>query len=106
MAGYRTVSAALRGNAATLETRASQVVRKVALDTEAAAKNLAPVDTGNLRNSIVTKSAGTRATVIATASYAEYVENGTSAQSPQPFMQPAAEAMTPIFKQAIGRLAE
>src|SRR5690606_21352565 len=65
-------AAELRGMAETLVPRASAVVRKVAFDTEADAKALAPVDTGMLRNSITTAVSGDglTASVVATASYA------------------------------------
>ena len=98
----------LRGNADTLTRRASQVVRKAALDTMADAKTLAPVDTGNLRNSITTdaRPGDLRAVVEATASYSAYIEWGTSKMQPQPFMQPAQERNTPGFFEAVSQLAE
>lgn len=90
-----------------LEARASQVVRKTAMDTTADAKALAPVDTGNLRNSIITANDGPlRAASVATASYAPFVEFGTSRMAPQPFMGPAQERRTPAFFDAIAELAE
>lgn len=104
----RRVAADLTRQAATIQPRASQVVRKVALDTEADAKALAPVDTGNLRNSITTavQGDGLRAAVVATASYAPFVEQGTSRQAPQPFMGPATDRNAPLFEEAMKRLAE
>ena len=97
----------LRGNADTLTRRASQVVRKAALDTMADAKTLAPVDTGNLRNSITTdaRPGDLVAVVEATADYAAAVEFGIE-QRPQPFMRPAQERNTPGFIDAISQLAE
>lgn len=104
----RKFSAELRGQADTLVPRASRVVRKVALDTEADAKKLAPVDTGNLRNSIATvvTNGGLTAGVVATASYAHFLEGGTSRMSPQPFMGPATDRHAPLFREAMARLAE
>lgn len=104
----RRVAADLSKQAATLVPRASQVVRKVALDTEADAKAFAPVDTGMLRNSITTAVTGDglRAAVVATASYAPYVELGTSRQAPQPFMGPATDRNKPLFEEAMRHLAE
>lgn len=101
-------AAELRGQADTLVPRASQVVRKVAFDTEADAKKLAPVDTGNLRNSITTvvSNGGLTAGVVATASYAVYQELGTSRMAPQPFMGPATDRNAPMFHEAMARLAE
>lgn len=103
----RRYAADLVSESKTLTTRASQVVRKVAFDTEADAKRLAPVDTGMLENSITTATAngGLTAAVVATASYAEYVELGTSRQSPQPFMGPATDRNTPMFYEAMAALA-
>ena len=97
----------LRGNADTLTRRASQVVRKAALDTMADAKTLAPVDTGNLRNSITTdaRQGDLVAVVEATADYAAAVEFGIE-QRPQPFMRPSQERNTPGFLEAISQLAE
>ena len=99
-------AAELRGLADTLVPRASAVVRKVALDTEADAKQLAPVDTGNLRNSITTavQGDGLRAAVVATASYAPFIELGTSRMAPQPFMGPATDRNKPKFYDAMAQL--
>ena len=102
----RREAARLEGLAETLVPRASAVVRKVAFDTEADAKALAPVDTGNLRNSITTAVTGNglTAAVVATASYAPFVELGTSRQAPQPFMGPATDQNTPKFHEAMAQL--
>ena len=102
----RREAARLEGLAETLVPRASAVVRKVAFDTEADAKALAPVDTGNLRNSITTAVTGNglTAAVVATASYAPFVEGGTSRQAPRPFMGPATDRNTPLFYEAMGQL--
>ena len=98
----------LRENADTLTRRASQVVRKAALDTMADAKTLAPVDTGNLRGSITTdtRTGDLSAVVEATASYAAYVEFGTRRMRPQPYMRPAQDRNTDPFMDAIAQLAE
>lgn len=102
----RRVAADLSEQAETLVPRASAVVRKVAFDTEADAKTLAPVDTGMLRNSITTAVTGDglTAAVVATASYAPFVELGTSRQAPQPFMGPATDRNTPKFHEAMSQL--
>lgn len=104
----RRYAAELTSESKSLRVRASKVVRKVAFDTEATAKRLAPVDTGNLRSSITTQMTGDGLTagVVATASYAHWVENGTTRMAPQPFMEPATEENTPLFYETMARLAE
>lgn len=64
---------------ANMAARVSQAVRKSAFDIEARAKSLAPVDTGNLKNTIKTDIAGDglSAEVTANADYAAHVEYGT-----------------------------
>ena len=49
---------------------------------------------------------GLRAAVVATASYAPFVEQGTSRQAPQPFMGPATDRNATLFEEAMKRLAE
>ncbi len=112
--------------AAQLGVKREAVGRKVAFDIEARAKQLAPVDTSALRNSIYTvtqaedgysqaaaaaESArpGTRSeahpkpsgNVIACVGpcveYAEYVELGTSKMAAQPYLVPAVEQVTEAF---------
>ena len=53
----------------------------------AAAKARAPVDTGELRNSISAQADGLTARVAADCPYAAAVEFGTSRRAPQPFMR-------------------
>lgn len=104
-AELRRYAAQLRNESATLSERASKAVRKAAFDTEADAKAHAPVDTGNLKNSIIVQMRGPLvAGVIATASYAPYVELGTSRMAPQPFMGPATDRNAGFFVEAMSRL--
>jgi HK97 gp10 family phage protein len=87
--------------------RASQVVRNTALAIEATAKQMAPVDTGNLRNSIqTTVVSALRATVGTNVEYAPYIEYGTSRMAAQPFLTPAAERERPAFRRALRLLYE
>lgn len=99
-------AAELRGQAETLVPRASEAVRKTAFATQGDAQTLAPVDTGLLQNSITTvvSDGGLTAHVIATASYAVYVEQGTSRMAPQPFMGPATDRNKPLFYKAMAQL--
>lgn len=82
--------------------QASQVVRKTALDIEAGAKQLVPVDTGLLKNSIQTTMESELTGVVFTnTEYAVFVEYGTSRMSAQPYMTPAAESQRQPFIRAI-----
>lgn len=90
---------------------ARTVVRKAAKDIEHTAKSLAPVDTGNLKGSIVTsdlRAVGTSGTITAEvqakASYSGFVELGTSRMAPQPFMGPAADKHSPVFAAAMAEI--
>ena len=93
-----------------MDSRTGMVVRKALFDIERGAKQRAPVDTGFLRNSIVThlSIANMRANggeVVAEADYSVFVEYGTSRMAPQPFMNPALEAVLPGFTAAMEALA-
>ena len=56
------------------------------------AKDLVPVDTGNLRSSISARSLGDGCECDASADYAQYVEYGTYKMDAQPYFEPALEA--------------
>lgn len=89
--------------------RAVQVVQKVAADVTADAKSFAPVDTGNLKNSIgydlFNKGGEVGAEIGPTASYAIHQEFGTSRMAPQPFLNPAFDRHIGNFERAMGKLA-
>lgn len=88
------------------------VVRKVAKDIVRDAKLLAPVDTGNLKNSITHSDlrsigyGGGEVEIGPTANYGYYMEHGTSRVAPQPFMGPAADNNVGNFEQAMAQIAE
>ena len=67
---------------------------------EGYAKLACPVDTGRLRNSITHEvSGGEKAVYIGTnVEYAEYVERGTSRQAAQPYLVPAAQGHTSVYR--------
>ena len=66
---------------------------------ETYAKLLAPVDTGNLRNSITHQQLDEDTEIIATnVSYAPYQEFGTSKMAAHPFLRPAAEGHSEEYK--------
>ena len=81
------------------------VVAKAALDIEADAKALCPVDTGALRGSIKAEIDGTRATIEPHKDYAGYVEFGTYKMAPRAYMRPAADINEPKFIAAMEALA-
>lgn len=95
-----------------VRAQARAAMSKAGADIEATAKNLAPVDTGNLRNSIsrteTVTDAGMRIEIGPTAKYAGFVENGTSRARAQPYLRPAIERVEPLlleaFKQLGGRV--
>lgn len=88
--------------------RAGTAMGKALNDISAGAKNRAPVDTGNLRNSIsveLQNRGGTiRGEVGPTARYGGFVENGTSRQRAQPYLRPATDAVLPGYEQALGQI--
>lgn len=83
---------------------AQLAVAKTAADIEATGKTLAPVDTGNLKNSIFATVGTLTAEIGPSASYGAYPEYGTSRMPPQPYMTPAFDRHTPAFIEAMGLL--
>ncbi|MGC0237280.1 HK97-gp10 family putative phage morphogenesis protein [Arthrobacter sp. SD76] len=107
----RKLAADIKKAAKSTGARAQVVIRKTALDIEATAKSIAPVDTGNLKGSIghsdlrtVGRSGSLAVEIGPTASYGIYLEMGTSRMAPQPFMGPAADRHAPSFEQAMAQL--
>lgn len=80
---------------------AAAVVAKTAHDIETDAKAAAPVDTGQLRNSISSDVRALTAEVGPTAFYGHMIEDGTSRTGPRPYMGPAADAHADAFEQGI-----
>lgn len=81
------------------ESPAGEVAKDLqrrALQVDAAAKRLCPVDTGRLRSSITNEigqdGQGLVATIGTNVEYAPYIELGTSRMAAQPFLLPALEA--------------
>lgn len=100
------LAADLTKAAGTAQRKAGVAIRKSAFDVQRIAQQRAPVDTGALRSSIgVDLSFGSLQAVIGpTVDYAPYVEHGTRHQAPQPYMQPAADAVIPGLTQALEQL--
>lgn len=103
-------SAELAMSAAMAPQQASQVIRAAAFETEARAKDLVPVDTGNLKNSISighpsgrdTQPGDLEVQVGPSAEYGAYVEYGTSRMGAQPYLTPAAEVVTQALQAKFG----
>jgi HK97 gp10 family phage protein len=75
---------------------AIEVINSHAHSIAAAARQLAPVKTGELRDSIaVSESSLGAVRVVAGAPHAVYVELGTSRMSARPFLRPAVESDRP-----------
>jgi HK97 gp10 family phage protein len=84
---------------------AEKILKKTAYDTEALAKVYAPVDTGNLMNSIAAEPVRKLTwRVTANADYAIYVEMGTRRKTAQPFLEPALRDTWPGAVRAFDRL--
>lgn len=85
-----------------LSSSVKQAVTQNALEMEAKAKNLVPVDTGHLRRSISTEVKETSNSISAevgtNVEYGIYVEFGTSTQPEQPFMNPAFQSQKTQFE--------
>ena len=86
--------------------KASLAVRKSTFDIERLGKQKAPVDTGNLRNSISSTIApdGLSAEIGPTAYYGIFVELPTRRTAAQPFMGPAAQEVEPGFVAAMEQI--
>lgn len=69
-----------------------RALEKIGMTAEGYAKDLCPVDTGNLRNSIthVVDESDGAVYIGSNVQYAAPVELGTVRQDPQPYLKPAA----------------
>jgi HK97 gp10 family phage protein len=97
------------GDASWRVTRAaSDVLDKTAHDIEATAKQLVPVDTGALKNSIGVDRPLTDALVAEvgpTQEYGAHVEYGTVHMAPHAYMGPALDLYGPGFVDALAHVA-
>ena len=82
---------------------APQVLEAGSAMVQADAILLAPVDTGNLRGSIVRRVLGNIAIVGTNVDYAQHVEYGTRRSRAQPYLRPAIDRNR---KKIIGLMAE
>ena len=81
--------------------RAARAVMEAAYHGETQAKDVVPVDTGYLKNSIQARRESDFAWHFGSwnVEYNAYVEFGTRRMRAQPYMRPAAEAVRPWFMQ-------
>lgn len=77
-----------------------RALTRIGLAAEGYAKKEAPVDTGNLRNSIThAEEIKEKATYVGTnVEYAPFVELGTSRSRAQPYLRPAATEHTTTYR--------
>jgi HK97 gp10 family phage protein len=81
------------------------VLVKNASDAASIARQIVPVDTGFLQESIaVSVSSGGVIRLEANAPYAGYVEYGTVHMSPQPFIRPAIDAVAPDLERDLKKI--
>ncbi len=81
-----------------LPEQIEQALTAIGMTAETHAKELCPVDTGRLRNSI-THEVDDHAAIIGTnVEYAAYVELGTSRMSARPYLRTAVENYTQEYK--------
>lgn len=84
--------------------RIEAALAKAAMDIEAHAKQLAPVDTGALKNAINANGGGLAWRVDSPAAYSTFQEFGTRKMPAHPYMVPAVEIVRPSFLQAMRSL--
>lgn len=100
----------IRTNAGKVGAKAAMAFRKTIFDIEADAKDLAPVDTGALQNSISSEITGDgrfgrmAGEVGGTVDYEIYQELGTSTQPGKPHLSPAFDRRVPRFISAVEQL--
>ena len=107
---FASLSADLRSASDRAKGMASEAIAKTAADITNDAKVFAPVDTGNLKNSIgydlTEDGGGTSAEIGPTANYGHFLEHGTSVMAPQPYLGPAFDRRSPGLEQALRSLGE
>ena len=81
-----------------LPEQIEQALTAIGMTAETHAKELCPVDTGRLRNSITHDVEGQTAIIGTNVEYAAYVELGTSRMGARPYLAPAAQNYTSEYK--------
>lgn len=84
-----------------LPEQIAQALEVIGLTAERYAKELCPVDTGRLRNSISHARDDNAAYIGTNVEYAPYVELGTSKMKARPFLRPAATEHSAEYKDIV-----
>ena len=82
-----------------LSDRIQAALTAIGLKAESYAKDLCPVDTGRLRNSITNANDGESVYIGTNVEYAAFVEIGTTKMKPRPYLRPAATEHTEEYRQ-------
>lgn len=80
-----------------LKSAFARALERIGMQAEGYAKDLCPVDTGNLRNSITHTSDAAAAYIGTNVFYGKYVELGTRKMAAQPYLLPAAANHTGTY---------
>ena len=86
---------------AELRAAIGRALERIGSQAEGYAKDLCPVYTGNLRNSITHDSDGTAAYIGTNVEYGKYVELGTRRQAAQPYLKPAGTDHTGTYSNIV-----
>lgn len=96
-----------------LRPRAERILNNAAMQIASIARQLCPVDTGNLRDSIAIETFsghrpgfGVAKRVVVGEFYAPFVEFGTSRMAAQPFLYPAFAAVKPNVIREMEKIAK
>lgn len=86
-----------------LDEQIEAALTAVGMQAETYAKQLAPVDTGRLRNSITNEVdvSDKSVTIGSAVEYAPFVEQGTSKQKAKPYLRPAIIGHKDDYKQIV-----
>ncbi|MBM0237736.1 HK97 gp10 family phage protein [Micromonospora sp. ATA32] len=112
LAQWEPIEAKLRTASGRIGAKGSAVVRRSTLAGEAIAKQLAAVDTGFMKSAVTHEFRGDGRFGAMEgewgdeASYAPYVEGGTSRMAAQPFIGPSLDAVTPGFLAATEAISD
>ena len=78
-----------------------RALERIGMQAEGYAKDLCPVDTGHLRNSITHTTDDKAAYIGTNVEYGKYVELGTVKMAAQPFLGPAATEHTETYQNIV-----